>query len=208
MRLYSLLLVLLLSAACTTPEKPAATAPPPKPPKITHFYSTTNPVPKGESATVCYGTEDATEVALAPYDDTLKPSMNRCIAVTPTGPTTYTLTAKGPGGETTSALDLTIGGAPSRPAAAATAPAGPPLITSFQSIGGGRVTPGKPVQFCYSTRPEAVSVSSSPETSAALKPGQNQCFVANLTKTTSYILTARDAAGATDRMQVTVTVVQ
>lgn len=205
MRLFPLLLV-LLSAACSTPEKPASTAPPSKPPKITHFYTTTNPVPKGESATVCYGTEDATEVALAPYNDTLKPSMNRCIAVTPSGPTTYTLTAKGPGGETSSALELTVGGAPtpkSTPVAA-----GPTLITSFQSIGGGRVTPGKPVQFCYSTRPETVSVFSTPDTSAALKPGQNQCFVANITKTTTYILTARDAAGGTDRMQVTVTVAQ
>jgi len=205
MRLFPLLLILL--SACTTPEKPAATAPASKPPKITHFYTTTNPVPKGEAATVCYGTEEATEVALVPYDDTLKPSMNRCIAVTPSGPTTYTLTAKGPGGETSSTLELTVGGAPT-PKAATSAPAATPLITSFQSIGGGRVTPGKPVQFCYSTRPETVSVSSSPATSAVLKPGQNQCFVANLTKTTTYILTARDAAGATDRMQVTVTVVQ
>ncbi|OYW10681.1 MAG: hypothetical protein B7X34_04300 [Acidobacteriia bacterium 12-62-4] len=200
MRLFPLLFILSF-AACSTPEKPAATAPPPKPPKITHFYATTNPVPKGESATVCYGTEDATEVALAPYNDTLKPSMNRCIAVTPAGPTTYTLTVKGPGGETSSTLELSVGGAPTPKSA----PASTPLITSFQSIGGGRVTPGKPVQFCYSTRPETVSVSSSPGTSAVLKPGQNQCFVANITKTTTYILTARDAAGSTDRMQVTVT---
>jgi hypothetical protein len=199
-------LFIILSTACTTPEKPAATAPPLKPPKITHFYATTNPVPKGESATVCYGTEEATKVALAPYNDTLKPSMNRCLALTPSGPTTYTLTAKGPGGETTSTLELTVGGAPTPKAALAAA--GAPLITSFQTIGGASVPAGKPVQFCYSTRPETVAVSASPAVSTALKPGQNQCFVANVTKTTNYILTARDAAGATDRMQVTVTVAQ
>jgi hypothetical protein len=198
------LLFLLSITSCTTPEKPAATAPPPKPPKITHFYATTNPVPKGESATVCYGTEEATTVSLSPYNDTLKPSMNRCLSLSPTGPTTYTLTAKGPGGETSSTLALTVGGAPTpKPAASGT-----PLITNFQSIGGGQVTPGKPVQFCYSTRPEAVSVSVSPSVSTALSPGQNQCFIANVTKTTNYILSARDAAGALDRMQVTVTVAQ
>ncbi|MCA2972057.1 MAG: hypothetical protein INH43_26370 [Acidobacteriaceae bacterium] len=196
---------LLLTAACSTPKKPAAPAPPPQPPKITHFYSNTNPVPPGESATVCYGTAEATEVTLSPYSDTLKPSMNRCIALTPTRPTTYTLTAKGPGGQTTSTLTLAIGGAPtpSAPASPAT-----PLITSFQSIGGGVVPPGKPVQFCYSTRPETVAVSLTPPAAGALKPGQNQCFTATVTKTTSYILTARDAAGSTDRMQVTVTIAQ
>lgn len=199
------LLFILLTAACTTPEKPAASAPPPNPPKITHFYATTNPVPKGESATVCYGTEDATDVALSPYDDTLKPSMNRCLSLTPSGPTTYTLTAKGPGGETSSTLELTVGGAPTPkpPAAAST-----PLIINFQSIGGGSVPPGKPVQMCYSTRPEAVSVAVSPSVATPLGPGQNQCFVVNATKTTNYVLSARDAAGALDRMQVTVTVAQ
>jgi hypothetical protein len=202
-----LLPCLLFSAACSTPTKPAAQTTPtaPKPPRITHFYSNANPVAPGQSATLCYGTDDATEVTLAPYDDTLKPSMNRCIAVTPTRPTTYTLTAKGPGGQTTSTLTLAIGGAPtpSAPASPAT-----PLITSFQSIGGGVVPPGKPVQFCYSTRPETVAVSLTPPAAGALKPGQNQCFTATVTKTTSYILTARDAAGSTDRMQVTVTIAQ
>ncbi|MFN9455919.1 MAG: hypothetical protein ACK6D7_00860, partial [Acidobacteriota bacterium] len=105
-----LLPCLLFSAACSTPTKPAAQTTPtaPKPPRITHFYSNANPVAPGQSATLCYGTDDATEVTLAPYDDTLKPSMNRCIAVTPTRPTTYTLTAKGPGGQTTSTLSIAL----------------------------------------------------------------------------------------------------
>jgi hypothetical protein len=197
---------LLLTAACTAPKKPATPAPPPQPPKITHFYSNTNPVPPGESATVCYGTEEATEVTLSPYPDSLKPSMNRCIALTPTRPTTYTLTAKGPGGQTTSTLSLALGGAPTPPAPASSPTT--PLITSFQSIGGGVVPLGKPVNFCYSTRPETVSVSLTPPAPGPLRPGQNQCFTATPNKTTTYILTARDSAGSTDRMQVTVTIAQ
>jgi len=171
-----LLPCLLFSAACSTPTKPAAQTTPtaPKPPRITHFYSNANPVAPGQSATLCYGTDDATEVTLAPYDDTLKPSMNRCISVTPTRPTTYTLTAKGPGGQTTSTLSLALGApTPSAPASPAS-----PLITSFQSIGGGVVPPANPSSSATppvrkpspSPSPRPPSVPSGPAKTSASPP--------------------------------------
>ncbi|MFN9456862.1 MAG: hypothetical protein ACK6D7_05710, partial [Acidobacteriota bacterium] len=70
------------------------------------------------------------------------------------------------------------------------------------------VPPGTPVQVCDSSRPEPIAGSVTPPAVGPLRPGQTQCFTATPNKTTTYILTARDAAGSTDRMQVTVTIAQ
>ena len=196
MKQTAIALLPLLAVSCAEPIEPRPAAAP-QPPKITHFYTTANPVPRGTAATLCYGTDNATEVALAPYDDTLKPALNRCLSVTPTRPTDYTLTAKGPGGQVQQSVKVEVGA----PASTSTT-----LITNFTIVGSSKVAPGTPVQFCYSTRPEAVSVTITPPASAPLRPGNNQCFVAPITKTTTLILTALDRAGNADRMQVTVSV--
>jgi hypothetical protein len=191
---------LVLTLSCGGEKKsvaPAAAAA--KAPRIAHFYATANPVPKGESATLCYGTEEATEVRLTPYPDSLKPALNRCVAVSPTQSTGYTLTVKGPGGEASQKLQVEVGGA--RPKAATTA-----LIQSFQFLGPAQVAAGTRVQFCYSTTPEVVAVSVTPKVAGALQPGVARCFVEEITRTSTYILTATDGSGATDRMQVSVKV--
>ncbi len=192
-----IVLLPLLALSCAEPSKPRPAAH--HPPKITHFYTTANPVPRGSAATLCYGTDNATEVALAPYDDTLKPALNRCLSVTPTRPTEYTLTAKGLGGQVQQTIKLDVG-APATSAAV--------LITNFTVIGSSKVAPGTRVQFCYSTRPEVVSVSVAPPASVHLRPGSNQCFVAPIPRTTTLILNAEDRNGNADRMQVTVSVGQ
>ncbi len=198
MKQTAIVLLPLLAISCAEPVKPPP-APARLPPKITHFYPTTNPVPRGTAATLCYGTENATEVALAPYDDTLKPALNRCLAVTPTRLTAYTLTAKGPGGQVQQTIEVEVGA----PASASTSAT---LITNFTIVGSPKVAPGTPVQFCYSTRPEAASVTVNPSVSTSLRPGNNQCFATPINRTTTLILTALDRAGASDRMQVTVSV--
>jgi hypothetical protein len=191
MRLLAPLLLLLAScgskpAAETKREEPVA------PPKITHFYPNANPVPQGDAVTICYGTEDATAVSLSPYNDTLGPSLNRCISLEPRQETTYTLTAKGPGGETKAELTLQVGAPKSKPSAN-------PLITNFTSI----AAPGK-FNLCYSTVPGVSRVTLSPHAPVPLSPGQNICFSVNPSVRTTYVLTAETPAGAADKMQVTV----
>ena len=187
----------LLAVSCSEPVKPGPAATP-QPPNITHFYPTANPIPRGTAATLCYGTDNATEVAHAPYDDSLKPSLNRCVSVTPTRLTEYTLTAKGPGGQVQQTIKVDVGAAASPTQ----------LINNFTIIGRPKVASGASVQFCYSTRPEAVSVTVTPPASTPLRPGNNQCFAAAIKKNTTLILNAVDGNGNADRMQVTVSVAQ
>ena len=193
------ILLPLLAVSCAEPAKPPPVAAP-QPPKITHFYPTANPVPRGTAATLCYGTDEATEVALSPYDDTLKPALNRCLSVTPTRLTEYTLTARGPGGQVQQSIKVDVGA--SAPPSASVAQ----LITNFTVVGNAKVAPGTRVQFCYSTRPGAVSLTLTPTAPVLLRPGTNQCFVTPITKTTTLILTAFDRSGNADRMQVSVSV--
>lgn len=187
------LLAALAGCGGKAPEAKKAAAP--APPKIKHFYGNATTVAKGESLTICYGTENVDSVKMEPYDDELKPSFNRCVAHAPVKDTTYVLTAKGPGGETTATFSVKVG------AAAAKAKE---MIQSFQSLGAGKPA-GAPVQLCYSTE-GATAVSMRPAVGEKLEPGKNRCFVVKPEKTTTYILTATAADGATDRMQVTVAV--
>jgi hypothetical protein len=188
------LIVVLAGCGEKAVEKPRESAPP-KPPKIKHFYGNATVVPKGQSLTICYGTEDVDSLKMEPYDDDLRPSFNRCVAHTPVKDTTYTLTAKGPGGVTTATFSVRVGPAAVKPRE---------MIQNFQSLGGGKPA-GAPVQLCYSTE-GATAVSVRPAVPDQLGVGKNQCFVVKPLRTTTYVMTATAADGAVDRMQVTVPV--
>lgn len=170
-------------------------------PRITHFYGNQAVVPKGESLTLCYGTDNVESLTLRPSKDgDLRPSFNRCVSETPAGDTTYTLTAKGPGGETSATFSVRTG-----PATPAAAPSGRQLIQNFVVLGTTPVSPGGRVQLCYTTA-GATAVSVQPAAGAGLSPGKNHCFAITPSKTTNYVLTATASDGAVDRMQVTVAV--
>ena len=189
------LLAILISCGEKTAEKPKLSAPPP--PQITHFHANQSVVPKGGSVTLCYGTENVETLTLTPYEaGELRPSFNRCVADAPAKDTIYTLTANGPGGQTTATVSIKVG---------PPAPKERTLIQNFQVLGNTPIRPGGRVQLCYSTH-EATGVSIRPYVAAELTLGRNQCVAVSPQKTTSYILTATGADGAVDRMQVNVPV--
>ena len=187
------LIVVLAGCGGKSAESQGAGAP--APPKIKYLYGNASTVAKGDSVTICYGTENVDSVKMEPYDDELAPSFNRCVAHTPLKDTTYVMTAKGRGGETTATFSVKVGPAAAKPRE---------MIQNFQSLGGGKAA-GAPVQLCYSTE-GAAAVSVRPVAGEKLEPGKNRCFVVKPEKTTTYVLTATAADGTVDRMQVTVAV--
>jgi hypothetical protein len=107
------LLVLTLLAACSASKQPAA-APvaAPESAKITQLYSTKPEVPKGETALLCYGVENATTVWMEPPRKELSAAQARCVEVAPERETTYQLTAVGPDGKAvTRELKIGVGSA-------------------------------------------------------------------------------------------------
>lgn len=70
--------------------------------KILSFYSTSRTVQPGEKALVCYGVANATKVRIEPAIGALKPSLSRCVEVSPGRDTTYTLIAEDDAGHTAS----------------------------------------------------------------------------------------------------------
>jgi len=193
------MLVLLAGCGEKTVEKPKQAAP--APPKITHFYGNQTVVPRGENLTLCYGTENVEKLTLSPHEDgELRPSLNRCVGDTPLKDTTYTLTASGPGGQTSATYKVRVG--PPLPPAASKERM---LIQNFVVIGSTPAGAGEPRQLCYTA--EGVSaVTVQPPVKGGLIPGRNVCFAVKPQKTTTFVLTATAADGSVDRMQVTVPV--
>lgn len=61
--------------------------------KITMLYASPVVVRKGQTAQICYGVVNASNVAFNPLIDNVWPSRNRCVNVSPQKSTTYTLVA-------------------------------------------------------------------------------------------------------------------
>jgi len=59
---------------------------------IQSFYGD-SPIHRGEKAQLCYGVANAKKVTLEPQSSPVWPSYSRCVDVSPTKTTTYTLTA-------------------------------------------------------------------------------------------------------------------
>jgi hypothetical protein len=199
MRYLFLTFMIVLLAACSKEQAPppAAGKAKPKHAKILQLAAGTNQVVKGESLTLCYGVEDAKSVRLDPPEEELGVSRNRCIAVSPKKNTVYTLIAKGEDGEEVREQFpvSVVGAAPSSANAQQTL-----LIRSFDVMQG---NPGQPTQLCYQTK-GAVSVRINPAVKT-LEPAESpRCFPISIASKTTFLLTASDAAGHIDRMQVTV----
>jgi hypothetical protein len=67
---------------------------------IQNFYATPAVIRRGETVQLCYGVANAKTVKLEPQSNPVWPSYSRCVDVTPTKSTTYTLTIADAAGNT------------------------------------------------------------------------------------------------------------
>ena len=187
----------LLLASCAKQQEPAKQAPKPKHAKILQLSAANNQVVKGQSLTLCYGVEDAASVRLDPPEEVLGLSRSRCIAVTPKRNTIYTLIAQGEDGqEVRESFPVSVvAGSPGSGSSSGSAM----LIRSFDVMSG---NPGQPLQLCYQTK-GAVSLRLAPAIKEVTPSESPRCFPIKITTKTTFLLTATDASGNVDRMQVT-----
>ena len=69
---------------------------------IQNFYASPGAVRRGETVQLCYGVANAKTVKLEPQTNPVWPSYARCVEVTPSKTTTYTLTIQDAAGNTKS----------------------------------------------------------------------------------------------------------
>jgi len=67
---------------------------------IQNFYASPGAIRRGETVQLCYGVANAKSVKLEPQSNPVWPSYSRCVDVTPTKSTTYTLTVADAAGNT------------------------------------------------------------------------------------------------------------
>jgi hypothetical protein len=67
---------------------------------IQNFYATPGEVRRGQTVQLCYGVANAKTVTLEPQSSPVWPSYSRCVDVTPTKTTIYTLTIADASGNT------------------------------------------------------------------------------------------------------------
>jgi hypothetical protein len=76
---------------------------------IQNFYATPGTIGPGQSVELCYGVANAKTVKLEPQSNPVWPSYSRCVDVTPTKSTTYTLTIADAAGHTkTQTLEVKV----------------------------------------------------------------------------------------------------
>jgi hypothetical protein len=76
---------------------------------IQTFYAIPGVVQRGQSVQLCYGVANAKTVKLEPQPNPVWPSYSRCVDVTPTRTTTYTLTIADAAGNTkTQSLEVKV----------------------------------------------------------------------------------------------------
>lgn len=118
-RHWSLILGVLAALLLVSGCKKKTTAPPPPPPTpapTANLSANPNSIQRGQSATLTWSTENATDVAL----DGNKVDPSGSQTVSPTETTTYHLTAKGAGGTQEATAQITVAAPTPTPTPAAT----------------------------------------------------------------------------------------
>jgi len=114
--LVGLLGVVLLAGACHKKQvaaPPPAPPPPPPPAPTVHLTAEPSTVEKGQSVTLSWTSQNATDLTLDPGVG--KVQAQGSTTVTPQESTTYTLTANGPGGSVTETARVTVTAPPPPP---------------------------------------------------------------------------------------------
>lgn len=76
---------------------------------IQSFYASAGEIHRGEKLQLCYGVANAKTVKLEPQDNPVWPSYSRCVEVSPSKSTTYTLTIQDAAGNTkTESIDVKV----------------------------------------------------------------------------------------------------
>jgi hypothetical protein len=76
---------------------------------IQNFYAMPGAIHRGQTVQLCYGVANAKTVKLEPQSNPVWPSYSRCVDVTPTKTTTYTLTIADAAGNTkTQTLEVKV----------------------------------------------------------------------------------------------------
>ncbi len=119
------LLLLLLVSASGCKKKPIAPPPaPPAPPSPAAPTATLRAMPsaleQGQSSTLSWNSTNATELTLEPALGSVAPQGS--LQVQPDRSTTYTLTAKGPGGTAEASARITVNAPPTPPSAVVRTP--------------------------------------------------------------------------------------
>ena len=77
--------------------------------RITQFYATMAALPRGESAQLCYEVENAAAVRITPMIENIWPSLSRCVSITPTATSTFTLISEnGETGKLSRSVTVTV----------------------------------------------------------------------------------------------------
>ena len=198
------LILLLALGGCTGERKAqkASQAAPAPSVRITHFYAGPPVIEPGQTATVCYGVENAREVRLDPPVEPVRPLYHRCFQVSPRRDTTYTLEAVGADGRTARA-SFQIKVAPARrPPRSPSPPAPPPLITEFVATPA-EVAPGERTTVCYQVAAGA-TIRLRPDVERP--PGPRACFSLTPRETTTFSLVASEPGGRTETRTLVITV--
>jgi hypothetical protein len=76
---------------------------------IQNFYASPGTIRRGQTVLLCYGVANAKTIKLEPQSNPVWPSYSRCVDVTPTKSTTYTLTITDADGNTkTQSLEVQV----------------------------------------------------------------------------------------------------
>ena len=124
------LVAILLLGACHKKSVPVAPPPqaPPPPAKPTATFSVSpSDAQRGQSVQLTWSTQDATDISI---DSIGAVAPNGTKSLTPSESTTYTLTAKGPGGTIQASARVTVSASPQPPPVAVEA--GPSDLEMFQ----------------------------------------------------------------------------
>jgi hypothetical protein len=173
-----------LSASATTTVSTAV----PAAVRVVSFNAIPAAIQPGESSTLTWSIENATSASISGVG-TIDPKTGS-VAVKPTQTTTYTLTATGPNGNTTSAVTVTVGAAP----------AGNPQIIRFEA-NPININPGQQSTLSWTTTgASTVSISGVGNVAA------NGSTTVSPAQTTTYTLTATSADGKSVTAPITVIV--